>query len=119
MIIDFDNMEETRIPQFKGGEGDTIAKMRMDELGKIMYGKLEPGSSIGFHKHETNSEIIYILSGTADFLYDSGVEKASAGECHYCPAGHSHSMINNSTEALIFFAVVPNIFKNGENKSGV
>ena len=107
MIVDFNGMEETRLAQFKGGAGETIAKMRVDEFGKIMYGRLEPGSSIGFHPHETNSEIIYILSGTADFLYDEGREKASAGECHYCPRGHSHSMINNGSKDLVFFAVVP------------
>ena len=108
MIIEFDKLEETRLPQFKGGEGDTIARMREDELGKIMYGRLEPGSSIGFHKHETNSEIIYILSGTADFLYDDGTEQTRAGGCHYGPKGHSHSMINNGDVDLVFFAVVPN-----------
>ena len=107
MIVDFQKMEETVIPQFKGGAGCTIAKLRTDELGKIMYGKLEPGSSIGLHTHDTSSEIIYILSGKADFLYDEETEEAAAGGCHYCPKGHTHSMINNGTEDLIFFAVVP------------
>ena len=86
MKLDFGKMEEKRLPEFKGGKGDMIARMHMDELGKILYGRLEPGSSIGFHKHETSSEVIYILSGKK---------------------GHSHSMINNGEEDLIFFAVVP------------
>ena len=43
MIINFDKTEETRLPEFKGGKGETIARMRVDELGKIMYGRLEPG----------------------------------------------------------------------------
>ena len=107
MIINFNEIEETRISQFKGGEGDTISRMRVDELGKIMYGRLEPGCSIGFHKHETSSEIIYILSGKADFLYDEDKEETAAGGCHYCPKGHSHSMINNGLEDLVYFAVVP------------
>lgn len=107
MVIDFETIEEERIPKFKGGEGVTISRMRVDELGKIMYGRLEPGSSIGFHAHETSSEIIYILSGKADFLYDEGTEEAEAGQCHYCPKGHSHSMINKGTEDLVYFAVVP------------
>ena len=100
-------MEEKRIPEFKGGKGEFIAKMHTDDLNKIIYGRLEPGSSIGMHKHETGSEIIYILSGKADFLYDESTESAGAGECHYCPKGHSHSMMNHGTEDLIFFAVVP------------
>ena len=107
MIINFCKMEETRLPEFKGGKGETIAHMYVDELVKIMYGRLEPGSSIGFHDHEKNSEIIYIISGKADFLYDNGTEEAVSGECHYCPKGHSHSMINNGSEDLVFFAVVP------------
>ncbi|MCI8659261.1 MAG: cupin domain-containing protein [Lachnospiraceae bacterium] len=107
MIINFDNMEEKCLPEFKGGKGEMIAKMHTDEMGKILYGKLKPGDSIGYHKHETSSEIIYILSGRADFLYDEGKEAIEAGGCHYCPKGHSHSMLNNSHEDLIFFAVVP------------
>ena len=107
MIIDFNTMEETVLHHFKGGEGDTVAKMRTDELGKIMLGRLAPGCSIGFHTHDTSSEIIYILRGTAYFLYDDGTEETSAGGCHYCPKGHSHSMINRTDEDLVYFAVVP------------
>lgn len=107
MIIDFKAMEETPLHHFKGGEGDTMARLFTNDLGKIMLGRLEPGCTIGFHKHETSSEIIYILSGTADFLYDDGTEEVSAGGCHYCPKGHSHSMRNHSGEDLVFFAVVP------------
>ena len=83
-----------------------MVKATSDEI-KIMHGRLEPGSSIGLHSHETNSEVIYVLSGTAEFIYDDGTETVSAGECHYCPKGHSHSMMNNGDEDLIFFAVVP------------
>ena len=109
MIIDFNSMEETRIPEFKGGTGETIARMHTDSDGKIMFGRLAPGSSVGFHKHVTSSEVIYIISGKADFIYDGGTEAAGTGGCHYCPKGHSHSMINNGTEDLVFFAVVPEL----------
>ena len=107
MIINFKEMQEKYLPEFKGGKGEMIAKMHTDELGKILYGKLEPGSTIGLHTHDTSSEIIYILSGKADFIYDDGTETTEAGGCHYCPKGHTHSMMNNSDEDLIFFAVVP------------
>ena len=40
--------------------------------------------------------------------YDDTTEYLKPGECHYCPLGHSHSLINNSdTEELCFLAVVP------------
>lgn len=107
MIIDFDSMEKTVFHEFKGGNKDFIAQMYTDPLGKIMKGCLKPGASIGMHTHETNSEMIYILKGKASILYDEGTEEVSAGNCHYCPKGHSHSMRNHTEEDLIFFAVVP------------
>lgn len=107
MIIDFSQIEEKAMPEFKGGKKELIARMHTDENGKIMYGKLKKGASIGLHTHDTSSEIIYILSGKADFIYDDGTESVLAGGCHYCPKGHTHSMMNNCDEELIFFAVVP------------
>jgi len=110
MIIDFNSMEEQIMPKFKDGEGALIAKMHSDKDGKILYGILKPGSSVGYHKHVTSDEVIYIISGKADFIYDNDIrEEAIAGGCHYCPKGHSHSMINNGPEDLVFFAVVPEL----------
>ncbi len=105
MKINFNEMDTQTLPQFKGGEGDFLVKMFTDGA-KIMRGTLEPGSTIGYHSHEGNCEIIYVLSGTGKCLYDGGEETLSAGDCHYCPDGHSHSLINNGVENLEFFAVV-------------
>ena len=108
MIIDFNTIEEVANPQFKGGEGNTIFRTYNDGQNKIMRGRLDVGCSIGLHKHETNSEIIFILSDEARCLYDDGEERLVPGQCHYCPKGHSHSLINASaTEPLTFFAIVP------------
>ena len=108
MIIDFNEIQEVANPQFKGGEGDTMFRTYNDGQNKIMCGRLEPGCSIGYHSHETNSEIIYILGGAARCLYDDSEGRLVPGQCHYCPKGHSHSLSNASTtEPLLFFAVVP------------
>ena len=100
MILDFSKIEETVKTQFYGGEKQLKAHMNIDKNNKILLGTLEPGASIGLHTHETNSEIIYILSGKGKVL-------VSAGLCHYCPQGCSHSLINDSNDNLTFFAVVP------------
>ena len=108
MRIDFDAMEETIIPHMRGGEKEVAARMYTDELGKIMRGRLIPGASIGLHTHEDSSEIIYLLSGHGKVLGDGVYEDLVPGGCHYCPKGHTHSLINDGTEPLEFFAVVPN-----------
>lgn len=107
MLIDFNSMEETVMPNFLDGEGALRAKMFVDERNRILHGVLEPGCSIGCHTHDTSSEIIYILSGTGVVKVEGGEEPVKAGECHYCPKGHAHSLINNSEGLLEFFAVVP------------
>ena len=107
MILRREDIEEKAMPEFKGGIGELNARMRTDENGKIMFGRLKPGNSIGLHTHDTSSEIIYILEGEADYIYDGKEEKALPGNAHYCPKGHSHCMINNGDKDLIFFAVIP------------
>lgn len=108
MTLDFNAMDETVIPHFLGGEGALRAKMHVDDLGKILHGVLDPGCSIGYHTHEASSEIIYILSGTGKVKVEDGEEPLKPGDCHYCPKGRSHSLINHSDGPLTFFAVVPN-----------
>lgn len=108
MILDMNKLDEAVLPHFHGGEKEFHTRMFSDPQNKFMCGKLEPGASIGLHTHETNSEILYILSGSGTALSDGGVREAiSQGLCHYCPKGHAHGLINDSDADLVFFAVVP------------
>jgi len=106
MLIDFDQIEESIIHNYRGGEKDTITKIFTDKYIKVMLGKLEPGASIGRHLHENNSEIVYILRGYGIEIIDDMQEKLNTGMCHYCPKGSTHSLVNNGNEDLVFFAVV-------------
>ena len=107
MRIDFKGMAETVIPHFKGGEKEIAAKMYADGVNRIMRGRLAPGASIGNHTHGTSSEILYILEGEAKAVCDGETERLAPGDCHYCPKGHAHTLINDGAEELVFFAVAP------------
>ncbi len=107
MIFDLPNEAPEVLPNFKGGEGDFIAKIHFDGKNKILHGTLPPHATIGMHTHEGDSEIIYILSGHGSVADDGELLTLSEGQCHYCPEGHAHSLINNSENDLVFFAVVP------------
>ncbi len=106
-MINFDEIEEVAIPNLNGGEGITKANMFMDKNIKIMKSTIEKGSSIGEHIHKTSSEIVYVISGEAKCILDGKEEIVREGECHYCPKGSTHSIINNKDENLIVFDVVP------------
>lgn len=100
MIIDFKNMEEQILPNFKGGEKAYAVKKFTDDRNMIMHGRLESGASIGLHTHEGNCEMFYIIEGTGKVLMDGEYERVEAGVCHYCPKGHTHSLINDSDLTL-------------------
>ena len=108
MIIDFASEDFVAVPNFKGGEGHFDTKMHDDGKVKIIYGRIEPGSTSGYHAHETNCEVVYVTKGAVRVKYDDGEEICRAGQCHYCPEGHAHSMENLSdTEPAEMFCVVP------------
>jgi len=107
MIIPMRDAVKERVFNLRNGEKYVDLTSYSDENNRIVCGILIPGASIGMHIHETSSEIIYIIKGTATFLTDEGEEVATEGTCHYCPKGHRHSMINNGTEDIMFFAVIP------------
>lgn len=107
MILNFLTMEEKPMEHFKNGEGTVYLKLAADDQNRMMRGRLPQGATIGMHTHDTSSEVVYILSGTAKFIMDGQEEIVPAGNGHYCPKGHTHMLMNGGTEDVIFYAVVP------------
>ena len=82
MIIDFEKINEESVMNFKGGEGQLDTRNFVDSANKIMMSRLKPGASSGYHTHENNSEIVYIISGVGHFRYDDTTENVKAGDVH-------------------------------------
>lgn len=106
MLIDFQKMTTEILPAFKGGEKEYRAKMFFDGTTRVMKGTLIPGASIGLHTHEGNAEVMFFTAGTGYAICDGVKEPVKAGDCHFCPEGHSHTLINDSDTDLEFYAVV-------------
>ncbi|MBR3594242.1 MAG: cupin domain-containing protein [Clostridia bacterium] len=106
MTIDFKNATYSELPNFNGGEGVFRADIFNDGLNKILKGRLDHGCTIGLHCHDTSSEIIFILEGEGEVLHEGETTPLSAGDCHYCKKGESHSLRNFGDRPLIFYAVV-------------
>jgi len=67
---------------------------------------LKAGCGIGYHVHENESELFYVMKGEA--LYnDNGTQyPVSAGAVMICPAGSGHAVANNGTEVVELCAVI-------------
>lgn len=106
MRINFKDIAEEKIEGFKGGHGLLLTRNYIDDRSRIMRSVLKPNAASGLHKHETNCEVVLILSGTATFFIDNEKETVEAGEVHYCPMGSEHYMQNDQNEDLVYLAIV-------------
>ena len=52
MIIRLEEIPESRLPEFKGGEKELRANMFFDGTNRMFKGTLVPGASIGIHTHD-------------------------------------------------------------------
>ena len=100
------------LSNFKGGNGCVTAYPFLTEQEAGGTGRLfvksviEPGDSIGAHKHENDMETYYILQGKA-LVSDNGADVIlEAGDCHICPDGQTHSIENVGETTLEYIAII-------------
>ena len=107
MRIEFDGVREESVNNFHGGKGCLVLQKTTKNNVSFIKAKLTPGSSVGMHKHMVDSETIYVLSGKGKTICDGETEMLQAGSVTFCPVGCSHCLMNDGTEDLVFFAVIP------------
>ena len=107
MRIDLKEIKEEEINSFHGGKGSIVLKRITKKDVTVISARLKPNSSVGMHKHLTDSETIYVISGKGKTICDGETELLQAGSVTLCPVGYSHCLINDGDEDLVFFAVVP------------
>ena len=111
MVIHRDEMKCEVIEKMRGGEGSTGFTHLVDcekEKNIRMLAELTllPGSSIGKHSHDNETEyyIILVGNGTVD---DNGTEvQVKPGDAIITGNGAFHSITNTGTVPLVFHAVI-------------
>ena len=82
-------------PEELNGKGRLFAKIT-----------LNPGCSIGYHVHEGDAELFYILKGTAEYNDASEIRTVTAGDVTVCPTGTGHGIANKTDEVVELVAVI-------------
>ena len=112
MIRRKDELNVVQMEGLKGGTGVTELRhiLAAEELGKtgrlFAHMVVHPGDSIGYHKHEGEYEVYYILDGTATLTQDGEVYELHSGDVAICPPGSSHGVENCSDKDLHFMAAI-------------
>jgi mannose-6-phosphate isomerase-like protein (cupin superfamily) len=68
--------------------------------------RLVKGSSIGYHLHEAEEEIFYVLSGRGLVTEDGRVSEVGPGDAVLTGGGGGHSIENRGEEPLELMAVI-------------
>ena len=79
----------------------------LNEKGRLFSRiTLEPGCSIGFHIHDKDAELFYILKGTAEYNDNGTISTVRAGDVTVCPTGQGHGIANRTDETVELVAVI-------------
>ena len=111
MVIHRKEMKNEVKERMRDGEGNTHLTYLLDgstQKNARMFAEitLNPGCSIGYHRHDSETEYYFILSGTG-IVNDDGKEvQVMQGDSIITGNGAFHSIKNIGTVPLIFYAVI-------------
>ena len=109
------DLQETVREKVRGGTGKMLVKTALSPkkaeerhaVKEISFRTLEPGNSVGMHKHDTDEDVYLIVSGDATFTDDDGTEYVlRKGDMTICRDGKSHAIANKGQEPLEYFVVL-------------
>jgi len=106
MIIEHNTINKVRIENFRGGVGAIFIQRYDDESKMIARITIPPKSSIGFHQHVGDEEIIYVIEGQGLCKTEVATEVIKAGIVNYIKNGESHGITNTSDKDLILLAII-------------
>ena len=79
----------------------------LNEKGRLFAQiTLNPGCSIGYHLHDKDAELFYIMKGTAEYNDNGEIRTVTAGDVTVCPTGESHGIANKTDEVVELVAVI-------------
>ena len=93
----------TSIEIVSGEKGSHSATLRLVEIPVPAIGEPQRGP----HHHNDTEECIYVLSGTATTIAESGEYRLEAGDTILMPAGEKHVTRNTGDRPLILLCFFP------------
>ena len=97
--------------KMRGGEGKAEFVHLVDcdnekNIRMLAELTLQPGSSIGNHSHENETEYYIILSGSGTVNDNGELVTVKAGDSIITGNGASHSISNTGDAPLVFHAII-------------
>lgn len=107
-----ENLEVVVKTNLMGGKGDIVCRNFLKTEDAVGAGRMfsivtiQPGDSIGYHRHEGEYEVYYVLEGTAKIVDDGEEYLLHAEDMMQCKNGSSHSVENVGDGPLKMVALI-------------
>ncbi len=111
MIIKRTDMKQETRKEMRGGSGEVniihmAAPESMTNARLMAELILKPGSGIGIHRHDKETEYYIITEGSGIVVEDDGQKIVQKGDIVITGNGQSHSIKNTGNTVLKFIAVI-------------
>ena len=111
MIIKQSNMKQETRKEMRGGPGEVeilhmVSPESMTNARLMAELTLDPGSGIGMHRHDKETEYYIITEGSGIVVEDDGEKNVAKGDIVITGNGQSHSIKNTGNTVLKFIAVI-------------
>ncbi|MDR3354423.1 MAG: cupin domain-containing protein [Synergistaceae bacterium] len=115
MLFKSDDLVETVMEKPRGGNGSMQCKFVFkadsapagSSFQMVSNMTLQPGCSMGYHKHPDNEELYVFLSGEGTFTDDGGATvRVGPGDTTLTLKGQSHGIENTGSVPLKFLAAI-------------
>ncbi len=116
--LDFDIMQESA--EAHEGHGPILFRRLFNtesfetNIHVISHAILPPGSSIGYHQHNTREEVYFVVNGEGQITGNGHRFDVEAGDAALCRLGGAHGIVNDSFDDLELF-----VFSAAVNKGNV
>ena len=77
-------------------------------VGALARATLAPGAEVGYHVHDTDSEVYYFLSGVGEYTEGDTHYRVGPGDASYTAIGEGHGIKNIGESELVFIALTLN-----------
>ena len=112
MLTKFESITPVEVNNLRGGMGScTLYKLEDLPVQYKMFAKIviHPNSSIGYHAHVGDEEIIYVLEGVGKVIVEEETKVLEQGMINVCKENHYHSVINDSDKDLVILGIVTKV----------
>ncbi len=114
MLYHPESMDPVRREGFQKGQGGGFARHVISpgslegtsRFQMVSHITLDPGASIGEHRHEGDEEVYCILSGSGEYLEEGEWIAVRPGHITVALRGGTHALRNTGKEPLELLAVI-------------